>query len=50
MHLLQWMHSDVSDVPARMRFGQVGLAEQGTGHGDEGEPLGEGHLHGRQLA
>ena len=28
---------------------QVRLAQQGAGHGDEGEPLGQRHLNGRQL-
>ncbi len=32
-----------------MRFGQVGFAQQGTGHGDEGEALGQRHLDGGQF-
>ena len=43
MHWLQWMQRGRPRVPA-MRFDEVGLAQEGTGHGDEREALGHGEL------
>ena len=49
MHLLQWMHNDGRCGPACMRVHQVGLAQQGPGHGHEGESLGQRRLDGLEL-
>ena len=46
MHLLQWMHSDDDARPVPHAVGEVGLAQEGAGHGDEREALGQRRLDG----
>ena len=41
MHLLQWMHKPVGRLAPLPPADQIGLSQQGPGHGHEGESLGQ---------